>query len=73
MIESAAYGRIKILLVIGENNRKSLSIIMAQPVWKVVLYGLESLLMILIRDHSSTHFFGGVGFAWYFAKETQRD
>ena len=43
---------------------------MAQPVWKVVLYGLGILLMIFNPEIIlPLLFFGGIGFAWYFAKK----
>lgn len=43
---------------------------MAQPVWKVVLYGLGILFMIFNpKIILPILFFGGIGFAWYFAKK----
>ena len=50
--------------------KKFVDYIMAQPVWKVVLYGLGILLMIFNPEIIlPLLFFGGIGFAWYFAKK----
>ena len=50
--------------------KKFVDYIMAQPVWKVVLYGLGILLMIFNpKIILPLLFFGGIGFAWYFAKK----
>ena len=50
--------------------KKFVDYIMAQPVWKVVLYGLGILLMIFNPEIIlPLIFFGGIGFAWYFAKK----
>ena len=50
--------------------RKFVDYIMAQPVWKVVLYGLGILFMIFNpKIILPILFFGGIGFAWYFAKK----
>ena len=50
--------------------KKFVDYIMAQPVWKVVLYGLEILFMIFNpKIILPILFFGGIGFAWYFAKK----
>ena len=70
------YGMIivKILLNLEKIMKKFVDYIMAQPVWKVVLYGLGILLMIFNPEIILPPLFGGIGFAWYFAKkETQRD
>ena len=50
--------------------KKFVDYIMAQPVWKVVLYGLGILFMIFNpKIILPILFFGGIGFAWYFAKK----
>lgn len=50
--------------------KKFVDYIMAQPVWKVVLYGLGILFMIFNPEIIlPILFLGGVGFAWYFAKK----
>ena len=50
--------------------KKFVDYIMAQPVWKVVLYGLGILLMIFNPEIIlPLLFFGGIGFTWYFAKK----
>lgn len=50
--------------------KKFVDYIMAQPVWKVVLYGLEILFMIFNpKIILPILFFCGIGFAWYFAKK----
>ena len=50
--------------------KKFVDYIMAQPVWKVLLYGLGILFMIFNPEIIlPTLFFGGIGFAWYFAKK----
>ena len=50
--------------------KKCVDYIMAQPVWKVVLYGLGILFMIFNpKIILPILFFGGIGFAWYFAKK----
>lgn len=50
--------------------KKFVDYIMAQPVWKVVLYGLGILFMIFNPEIIlPILFFGGIGFAWYFAKK----
>ena len=54
----------------GEKMKKFVDYIMAQPVWKVVLYGLGILFMIFNpKIILPILFFGGIGFAWYFAKK----
>ena len=54
----------------GEKNEKFVDYIMAQPVWKVVLYGLGILFMIFNpKIILPILFFCGIGFAWYFAKK----
>lgn len=50
--------------------KKFVDYIMTQPVWKVVLYGLGILFMIFNpKIILPILFFGGIGFAWYFAKK----
>lgn len=50
--------------------KKFVDYIMAQPVWKVLLYGLGILFMIFNPEIIlPILFFGGIGFAWYFAKK----
>ena len=50
--------------------KKFVDYIMAQPVWKVLLYGLGILFMIFNpKIILPLLFFGGIGFAWYFAKK----
>lgn len=50
--------------------KKFVDYIMAQPVWKVVLYGLGILFMIFNpKIILPILFFCGIGFAWYFAKK----
>jgi len=50
--------------------KKFVDYIMAQPVWKVLLYGLGILFMIFNpKIILPILFFGGIGFAWYFAKK----
>lgn len=50
--------------------KKFVDYIMAQPIWKVVLYGLGILFMIFNpKIILPILFFGGIGFAWYFAKK----
>ena len=50
--------------------KKFVDYIMAQPVWKVLLYGLGILFMIFNpKIILPVLFFGGIGFAWYFAKK----
>ena len=50
--------------------KKFVDYIMAQPVWKVVLYGLGILFMIFNpKIILPILFFGGIGFTWYFAKK----
>lgn len=50
--------------------KKFVDYIMAQPVWKVVLYSLGILFMIFNpKIILPILFFGGIGFAWYFAKK----
>ena len=50
--------------------KKFVDYIMAQPVWKVVLYGLGILFMIFNPEIIlPILFLGGIGFAWYFAKK----
>ena len=50
--------------------KKFVDYIMAQPVWKVLLCGLGILFMIFNPKIILTIlFFGGIGFAWYFAKK----
>lgn len=61
---------VKILLNLEKIMKKFVDYIMAQPVWKVVLYGLGILLMIFNPEIIlPLLFFGGIGFAWYFAKK----
>lgn len=50
--------------------KKFVDYIMAQPVWKVVLYGLGIIFMIFNPEIIlPLLFFGGIGFAWYFSKK----
>lgn len=50
--------------------KKFVDYIMAQPVWKVLLCGLGILFMIFNpKIILPLLFFGGIGFAWYFAKK----
>ena len=50
--------------------KKFVDYIMAQPVWKVLLYSLGILFMIFNpKIILPLLFFGGIGFAWYFAKK----
>ena len=50
--------------------KKFVDYIMAQPVWKVLLCGLGILFMIFNpKIILPILFFGGIGFAWYFAKK----
>ena len=50
--------------------KKFVDYIMAQPVWKVLLYGLGILFMIFNPEIIlPILFFGGIGFAWQFAKK----
>ena len=50
--------------------KKFVDYIMAQPVWKVLLYGLGILFMIFNPEIIlPLLFFAGIGFAWYFAKK----
>lgn len=50
--------------------KKFVDYIMAQPVWKVVLYGLGTIFMIFNPEIIlPLLFFGGIGFAWYFSKK----
>lgn len=50
--------------------KKFVDYIMAQPVWKVVLYGLGTIFMIFNPEIIlPLFFFGGIGFAWYFSKK----
>lgn len=50
--------------------KKFVDYIMAQPVWKVLLYGLGILFMIFNpKIILPLLFFGGIGFAWYFSKK----
>ena len=50
--------------------KKFVDYIMAQPVWKVLLYSLGILFMIFNPKIILPRlFFGGIGFAWYFAKK----
>ena len=50
--------------------KKFVDYIMSQPVWKVLLYGLGILFMIFNpKIILPLLFFGGIGFAWYFAKK----
>lgn len=50
--------------------KKFIDYIMAQPVWKVVLYGLGIIFMIFNPEIIlPLLFFGGIGFAWYFSKK----
>ncbi len=50
--------------------KKFVDYIMAQPVWKVVLYGLGILFMIFNPEIIlPILFLGGIGFAWYFTKK----
>ena len=50
--------------------KKFVDYIMAQPVWKVLLYSLGILFMIFDpKIILPLLFFGGIGFAWYFAKK----
>ena len=50
--------------------KKFVDYIMAQPVWKVLLYGLGILFMIFNPEIIlPILFFGGIGFVWYFAKK----
>lgn len=50
--------------------KKFVDYIMTQPVWKVVLYALGILFMIFNpKIILPILFFGGIGFAWYFAKK----
>ena len=61
---------VKNITKFGEKMKKFVDYIMAQPVWKVVLYGLGILLMIFNPEIIlPLLFFGGIGFAWYFAKK----
>jgi probable lipoprotein len=61
---------VKILLNMEKKMKKFVDYIMAQPVWKVVLYGLGILFMIFNpKIILPILFFGGIGFAWYFAKK----
>lgn len=60
----------KILLNMEKKMKKFVDYIMAQPVWKVLLYGLGILFMIFNpKIILPILFFGGIGFAWYFAKK----
>ena len=50
--------------------KKFVDYIMAQPVWKVVLYGLGIIFMIFNPEIIlPLLFFSGIGFAWYFSKK----
>lgn len=50
--------------------KKFVDYIMAQPVWKVLLYGLGILFMIFNPEIIlPLLFFAGIGFAWYFTKK----
>ena len=50
--------------------KKFVDYIMARPVWKVLLYSLGILFMIFNpKIILPLLFFGGIGFAWYFAKK----
>ena len=50
--------------------KKFVDYIMAQPFWKVVLYGLGTIFMIFNpKIILPLLFFGGIGFAWYFSKK----
>ena len=61
---------VKNITKFGEKMKKFVDYIMAQPVWKVLLYGLGILFMIFNPEIIlPTLFFGGIGFAWYFAKK----
>ena len=60
----------KILLNMEKKMKKFVDYIMTQPVWKVVLYALGILFMIFNpKIILPILFFGGIGFAWYFAKK----
>lgn len=61
---------VKNITKLGEKMKKFVDYIMAQPVWKVVLYGLGILFMIFNPEIIlPLLFFGGIGFAWYFSKK----
>ena len=61
---------VKNITKFGEKMKKFVDYIMAQPVWKVLLYSLGILFMIFNpKIILPLLFFGGIGFAWYFAKK----
>ena len=61
---------VKNITKFGEKMKKIVDYIMAQPVWKVLLYSLGILFMIFNpKIILPLLFFGGIGFAWYFAKK----
>ena len=61
---------VKNITKFGEKMKKFVDYIMAQPVWKVLLCGLGILFIIFNpKIILPLLFFGGIGFAWYFAKK----
>ena len=61
---------VKNITKFGEKMKKFVDYIMAQPGWKVLLYSLGILFMIFNpKIILPLLFFGGIGFAWYFAKK----
>ena len=61
---------VKNITKLGEKMKKFVDYIMAQPVWKVVLYGLGIIFMIFNpKTILPILFLGGAIALWYFAKK----